>query len=103
VKILQVVTIMVVSVAMALSLAHTLELPGKLRLTKEQYLAIQQIYYPGFSYGGSSKIPCKLGRLSEPCSPLFVFGFGALSLTEGDTLCGSISPPNSRKALPPYH
>jgi Anthrone oxygenase len=52
---LQVVTIMVVSVAMALSLAHALELPGKLRLPKEQYLAIQQIYYPGFTYGGSAE------------------------------------------------
>src|SRR5262245_65514622 len=49
---LQVVTIMVVSVAMALCLAHALELPGKLRLPKEHYLAIQQIYYPGFTYGG---------------------------------------------------
>jgi hypothetical protein len=52
VQTLQVVTIMVVSVAMALGLAHALELPGKLRLSKEQYLAIQQIYYPGFTYGG---------------------------------------------------
>ncbi len=43
---------MVVSVAMALGLAHALELPGKLRLPKEHYLAIQQIYYPGFTYGG---------------------------------------------------
>jgi hypothetical protein len=52
VQTLQVVTIMTVSVAMALSLAHALELPGKLRLPKEHYLAIQQIYYPGFTYGG---------------------------------------------------
>jgi hypothetical protein len=49
---LQIVTIIVVSVAMALGLAHALELPGKLRLPKEHYLAIQQIYYPGFTYGG---------------------------------------------------
>jgi len=48
----QVITIMVVSIALTLSLAHALELPGKLRLPKEHYLAIQQIYYPGFSYGG---------------------------------------------------
>jgi hypothetical protein len=49
---LQVVTIIAMSVAMALGLAHALELPGKLRLSKEQYLTIQQIYYPGFTYGG---------------------------------------------------
>jgi hypothetical protein len=48
----QVITIMVVSIALALSLAYALELPGRLRLPKEHYLAIQQIYYPGFSYGG---------------------------------------------------
>jgi hypothetical protein len=37
---------------MALSLAHALEVPGKLRLNKEQYLAVQTIYYPGFTLGG---------------------------------------------------
>jgi Domain of unknown function (DUF1772) len=40
-------------VGMALSLAHALELPGKLRLTKEAYLATQSIYYPGFTIGGA--------------------------------------------------
>lgn len=33
-------------------LAHALELPGKLQLSKEQYLAVQAIYYPGFTFGG---------------------------------------------------
>jgi hypothetical protein len=33
-------------VAMALTLAHALELPGKMRLTKEIYFAMQPIYYP---------------------------------------------------------
>ena len=37
---------------MSLSLAHALELPGKLRLSKEQYLEVQPIYYPGFTIGG---------------------------------------------------
>jgi hypothetical protein len=36
---------MLAAVTMALSLAHALELPGKLRLGKEQYLAVQPIYY----------------------------------------------------------
>jgi hypothetical protein len=52
VQTLQIVTIVIVSIAMALGVAHALELPGKLRLPKEHYLAIQQIYYPGFTYGG---------------------------------------------------
>jgi hypothetical protein len=49
---LEVLTVLVVAVAMALALAHALELPGKLRLTKAQYLAVQPIYYPGFTFGG---------------------------------------------------
>jgi hypothetical protein len=51
-QILQVVAILLVSAAMALALAHALEYPGKLRLNKEAYLTTQQIYYPGFTFGG---------------------------------------------------
>jgi hypothetical protein len=29
-----------------------LSLPGKLRLDKETYCAVQTIYYPGFTVGG---------------------------------------------------
>jgi hypothetical protein len=53
---LQVVTVMLVAVAMALALAHALELPGKLRLDKDAYLAVQTIYYPGFTIGGIAEI-----------------------------------------------
>lgn len=53
---LQVVSVLLVAVAMALALAHALELPGKLRLDKDAYLAVQQIYYPGFTIGGVSEI-----------------------------------------------
>jgi hypothetical protein len=49
---LEVVTVLVVSMAMALSLAHSLELPGKLRLSRREYLEVQAIYYPGFTFGG---------------------------------------------------
>ncbi|AYG58484.1 DUF1772 domain-containing protein [Rhizobium jaguaris] len=49
---LQILTILVVAVAMALALAHLLELPGKMRLSKEDYLTVQRIYYPGFTIGG---------------------------------------------------
>ncbi|MGI8524692.1 MAG: DUF1772 domain-containing protein [Pseudolabrys sp.] len=52
---LQVVTVALVSIAMALSLAHAFELPGKLRLDRDAYLAIQSIYYPGFTFGGGSE------------------------------------------------
>jgi hypothetical protein len=49
---LQVVTVILVSVAMSLGLAHALELPGKMRLDRETYCAMQPIYYPGFTIGG---------------------------------------------------
>lgn len=49
---LQVVTVFLVGVAMSLALAHALEFPGKMRLSKESYLATQSIYYPGFTIGG---------------------------------------------------
>ena len=48
---LQIATPFLVSIAWALSLAHALELPGKLRLSKEAYNAMQAIYYPGFTIG----------------------------------------------------
>ena len=49
---LEILSILLVSVGMALSLAHALEFPGKLRLPKDAYLAVQSIYYPGFTIGG---------------------------------------------------
>ena len=61
---LQVLTVMLAAVTMALSLAHALELPGKLRLKKEQYLAVQPIYYPGFTIGGIAEPAVILGTLA---------------------------------------
>ncbi len=52
---LQVLTVLLVSVAVALALAHALELPGKMRLSKDEYLAVQPIYYPGFTVGGAAE------------------------------------------------
>ncbi|TJW75370.1 MAG: DUF1772 domain-containing protein, partial [Mesorhizobium sp.] len=49
---LQVVTIILVAGAMAMALAHALELPGKLRLGRQEYFVVQRIYYPGFTIGG---------------------------------------------------
>ncbi|BCH24469.1 hypothetical protein MesoLjLc_41320 [Mesorhizobium sp. L-8-10] len=48
----QVLTLLLVAVALASVLAHAMELPGKLRLAKEEYLAVQPIYYPGFTVAG---------------------------------------------------
>jgi hypothetical protein len=50
--VIQVVTVILVVLAMVPALAHALELPGKLRLTKDAYFAVQPIYYPGFTIVG---------------------------------------------------
>lgn len=50
---IQVLSVLLVAIAMALSLAHALELPGKLRLRREAYFAVQPIYYPGFTLAGA--------------------------------------------------
>lgn len=49
---LQIFTVMMVALSAALSLAHALELPGKMRLDEPTYRAVQRIYYPGFTLGG---------------------------------------------------
>jgi hypothetical protein len=48
----QVLTLLLVAVAMATALAHALEWPGKNRLSRDTYIAVQPIYYPGFTFGG---------------------------------------------------
>jgi len=53
--VIKIPTVLIVAVAMALALAHALELPGKLRLSKEQYLGVQRIYYPGFTIGAAAE------------------------------------------------
>jgi hypothetical protein len=52
VDILQIVALILVVVAMVPALAHALELPGKLRLSKDAYFTVQPIYYPGFTFAG---------------------------------------------------
>ena len=49
---LQILTVLLAAVGMALSLAHALEFPGKRRLDRDAYLKVQAIYYPGFTIGG---------------------------------------------------
>jgi hypothetical protein len=73
---LQVLTVLFVAVAMALTLAHALELPGKMRLTKEIYFAMQPIYYPGFTIGG----------FAEPASLILTNGTTGTHRYAGDLL-----------------
>jgi hypothetical protein len=49
---MKVLTVILVGVGLSLSLAHALELPASMRLTREGYFAAQKIYYPGFTVGG---------------------------------------------------
>jgi Domain of unknown function (DUF1772) len=60
IRALEVVTILLAAVVVSLTLAHALELPGKMRLPREIYLATQAIYYPGFTIGG----------IAEPLTPI---------------------------------
>jgi hypothetical protein len=53
---LEVLAVILAAVTMSLALAHALELPGKLRLSKEHYLAVQAIYYPGFTIAGIAEV-----------------------------------------------
>jgi hypothetical protein len=71
---LKILALVLVVVTFSLSLAHALEWPGKMRLGREQYLAVQPIYYPGFSFAGI-------------CEPVAVLALIALLiLTPGGTL-----------------
>ncbi|MGX7873824.1 DUF1772 domain-containing protein [Mesorhizobium sp. ORM6] len=54
-ELLQIVAVMIVALPTALSVAHALELPGKMRLDERTYRAVQQIYYPGFTIGGAAE------------------------------------------------
>jgi hypothetical protein len=51
-KVPQILDAVLVGVAVVPALAHALELPGKRRLSREAYFAVQPIYYPGFTIAG---------------------------------------------------
>lgn len=55
IEVLEIATILVVALTGATSIAHALEFPGKMRLSREDYLAVQPIYYPGFTYAGAAE------------------------------------------------
>jgi len=80
--VLQVLVLMLGAVTMALALAHALEYPGKMRLSKDQYLATQAIYYPGFTLGGIAEIAtvillAALGFLTRGSGAVFWLTLGA--------------------------
>jgi len=73
---LQVFAVMMVALSAALSLAHALELPGKMRLDERTYRAVQRIYYPGFTIGGLGDVlglitTAALVALTPMGSPVF--------------------------------
>jgi len=53
-QMLQILTTVLVAVAMAPALAHAMEYPGKMRLSRDAYLTVQPIYYPGFTVAGGA-------------------------------------------------
>ena len=48
----QILTLTLVALTMVPAVAHAAEFPGKLRLSKDAYFTVQQIYYPGFTIVG---------------------------------------------------
>ena len=74
-QLLQVVTLIIVAIVMAMALAHALEYPGKMRLGERDYRTVQAIYYPGFTFGGGSEplaiILTFVLLLLTPASPAF--------------------------------
>lgn len=87
---LQVVSVFLASLAMALSLVHALELPGKLQLDRDTYCAMQPIYYPGFTFGGgvgeglgmvATLILLLMTPVESPAFPWTLIGFLGLVAT----------------------
>lgn len=84
---LEVATLTLVAIAMAMAMAHALELPGKLKLSKDEYLTVQPIYYPGFTIGGAAE-PLSLIllialMLLTPAGPSFWLIAGAFAALAG--------------------
>ena len=86
---LEILTVLLIALTMGLSLAHALEYPGKLRLSKPHYLAVQQIYYPGFTFAGIGELLGVIGALGvailtpagDPAFWPWWIAFGAMLLT----------------------
>ena len=79
----QVVTLVILAIPMSTVVAHALELPGKRRLGREDYLTVQGIYYPGFTRAGIGEpvaiLALVLLLFLTPASPAFWLTAGALA------------------------
>jgi hypothetical protein len=51
-EVVQVIAVVFTGIVVVPSVAHALELPGKMRLRQDAYRAVQTIYYPGFTLAG---------------------------------------------------
>jgi hypothetical protein len=47
-----IVTVLIVVLANTPAVVDALELPGKMRLSKDEYAVMQRVYYPGFTVAG---------------------------------------------------
>jgi hypothetical protein len=89
---LQIVTLMLGALAMAPAVAHALEFPGKMRLSKDAYFTVQRIYYPGFTIAGlvdgvSMIAALALVIVTPRETTAFVLSVAALILLFGDACC----------------
>jgi hypothetical protein len=81
---IQLITLFLLALTVACAVGHALEFPGKLRLSKETYLATQPIYYPGFTVvGGIAEVLAvpmlgMLAILTPRETPAFALTLGAL-------------------------
>jgi hypothetical protein len=93
---LQVLSVLIASLALALAVAHALERPGKMRLERESYLTVQRIYYPGFTFGGISEpvaaILTVVLLFSPPRSSRRLSRELTLSLSKGDLALAAHAP-----------
>jgi Domain of unknown function (DUF1772) len=65
------VTVMIVVLATVPSVAHALELPGKMRLSKDEYAVMQRVYYPGFTVAGLAEpVGILMTLILLICAPL---------------------------------
>jgi hypothetical protein len=83
--VLQVIALMLVALAMVPAMAHALEFPGKMRLSKDAYLTVQRIYYPGFTIAGFAESCSMIAALAVAIatprdSAAFVLSVAALIL-----------------------
>ena len=79
----QILAITMVAITLAPALAHAFEFPGKKRLSRDAYLVVQTIYYPGFTLlglaePGSLIAVIILALLTPPATAAFWFTLAAL-------------------------